>query len=659
MFQDASLSEPTICRVPTTRPKVFDEALSTGQTHSCLGWTMRCRGVNREMWMRNDYRYGEDDPLSWPQPYCASRPYLSCLRLCERTQSDPDLPLFKLPIRADFLELDTSSLIRGPGLWAEDRRSAFEHRCRWELIGWSSSRSMQVMFLERLKSLPMTFPRLCLCVAETQRLVLEVEAISTFFSTIRPRFAAGATSPPPKADMDLVGCFTTDIGVAQQLHRARRSHLVVEMSTVSGRVHLGTCPLRLPSVYVGSGADEGKYDAFDQFTRSHLGAPRVFAWTSGRLRSGPSRTRGKQSIPAHGVFSPCKHHLCLGSSATNNLWAIDNQGNRSRKGHLKPGSPNQFEVITHALLPGIRTTWKDGLLGVNVDKACVDVPAAPFAFPRPDLFVTISDSGKRMSVLSTWLRLRPGHLAMQTSSYCPGKVSHQMWRAILSYDWVGKSDANDRVRGKETQRRDLAATFLVGCLDEMSIQEGVSVDATWRGKSMPHIDVEDVHEILWELSELGFRLEILSVDSHLRVIENDSALRKHEKHLGHCFPRGRYDRCWIVELAEAHHGLAECSWMRRAPYVCSLCRVMSKWRNCPQSIQDERERYTEDMLISLQQDMALFYCKSFYTAFGQAPTLPRELGHVPDVDAEYPECAVSLTKSTGYYHDVTDWEASY
>ncbi|KAK0477453.1 hypothetical protein IW261DRAFT_1338646 [Armillaria novae-zelandiae] len=155
----------------------------------------------------------------------------------------------------------------------------------------------------------------------------------------------------------------------------------------------------------------------------------------------------------------------------------------------------------------------------------------------------------------------------------------------------------------------------------MSIQEGVSVDATWRGKSMPHIDVEDVHEILWELSELGFRLEILSVDSHLRVIENDSALRKHEKHLGHCFPRGH--------LQKPTSGLAECSWMRRAPYVCSLRRVMSKWRNCPQSIQDERERYTEDMLISLQQDMALFYCKSFYAAFGRAPTLPQRVGSCP------------------------------
>ncbi|KAK0477452.1 hypothetical protein IW261DRAFT_1634786 [Armillaria novae-zelandiae] len=324
--------------------------------------------------------------------------YLSCLRLCERTQSDPDLPLFKLPIRADFLELDTSSLIRGPGLWAEDRRSAFEHRCRVilgrsmnlavgddaSIVGANRVEQLKVyavMFLERLKSLPMTFPRLCLCVTEMQRLVLEVEAISTFFSTIQSKQLHRAGVP---------------IWVLRPLNDVMHTRIdkVVEMSTVSGRIHLGTCPLRLPSIYVGSGTDEGKYDTFDQFTRSHL-------------------ERGASKVSLHtGVFSPY------------------NQGNRSRKGHLKPGSPNQFEVITHALLPGIRTTWKDGLLGVNVDKACVDVPAAPFAFPRPDLFMTISDSGKRMSVLSTWLQSSarpPGHadiLILPWESQPPNVAGH-------------------------------------------------------------------------------------------------------------------------------------------------------------------------------------------------------------------------------------------
>ncbi|KAK0484238.1 hypothetical protein EDD18DRAFT_1112036 [Armillaria luteobubalina] len=462
MFQDASLSEPTLCRVPQMRPKVFDEALLTGQmfSHSCLGWTMWCHGVNREMWMRNNYRYGEDDPLSWPQPYCTSCPYLSCLQLCERMQSDPDLPLFQLPIQADFLKLDTSSLIHRPGLVILGRSMNFARGDDASTVGANRLEQLKVyagMFLERLKVLPMTFPRLCLCVAETQRLVLEVEAILTFFSTIRPRIDK-----------------------------------VIEMSTTSGHVHLGTCPLRLPSVYVGSGSDEAKYNAFDHFTRSHLGPLRVFAWTSGQLRSEPSRTWGKQNISTQGVFSPY------------------NQANHSCKGHLKPGPANQFEMITHALLPEIRPPWREALLGVNVDKGHVNVPAAPFAFPQPDLFVTISDSAKWMSMLSTWLCLRPGLLAMQTLSYCTGKFSHQMWWAILSYDWVGKSDVHD--------------------------QEGVLVDVTWWGKSIPHLDVPDMHKILWELSELGFRLEFLSVDSHLRIIENDSALRKHKQHLGHCFP---------------------------------------------------------------------------------------------------------------------------
>ncbi len=99
--------------------------------------------------------------------------------------------------------------------------------------------------------------------------------------------------------------------------------------------------------------------------------------------------------------------------------------------------------------------------------------------------------------------------------------------------------------------------------------------------------------------------------------------------------------------------------MHWAPYVCSLHRVMSRWRNCPQSIRDEKNRYMEDMLTSLQWDMALFYCESFYLTFGRAPTLPRELEHILDMDARYPERAVSLTKAPGYYHNVTDWEAPY
>ncbi|KAK0186229.1 hypothetical protein F5146DRAFT_1142526 [Armillaria mellea] len=92
------------------------------------------------------------------------------------------------------------------------------------VVGANHAEELQAdaaLFLNQLKSMPMTFHRLCLSVMETQRLVLEVQAIWAYFLTIRPRFTAlDSTSLMRKVDMDLVGCFTTNVWVTQQLHGA-------------------------------------------------------------------------------------------------------------------------------------------------------------------------------------------------------------------------------------------------------------------------------------------------------------------------------------------------------------------------------------------------------------------------------------------------------
>ncbi len=86
------------------------------------------------------------------------------------------------------------------------------------------------------------------------------------------------------------------------------------LTTVDGRVHLGTCPLCLPSVYVGSGADEAKYNVFDEFTKSHLGILNVFVWTVRELRMEATlvtKSQGKRKAPADAVFLPSKLHLSV------------------------------------------------------------------------------------------------------------------------------------------------------------------------------------------------------------------------------------------------------------------------------------------------------------------------------------------------------------
>ncbi|KAK0435809.1 uncharacterized protein EV420DRAFT_1652949 [Desarmillaria tabescens] len=476
---------------------------------NCTGLYSPPLGVNREMWMREDFRYGVDDPLSWPQPYCRTRPHLACMRLCPRDDSDPDVPLFELLLQEDFEELDLSLLIHGPGFWRRERRCVFQQRC-WAILSGcegiphvdeaakaGANRADELlgyarMFLECLDGLPLTFHRLCLCVAETQQLILEAEAIKFFFGTICPSSLAPVSEHVPKADADLVSCVTTDIGVAQQFHRAGvpvwllralntlpHTHIdaVGRLKTAEGHLRMGPCPLRLPSVYVGGAGDEEKYLAFNRFTRSHLGAPNLLLWSPGELRSEASW------VPEHGSvqLSPARE-VCLPY----------NHASHSHKGNLKPQKPNSFALITHELLPDICLAWKVGLSSVDANKERINVPAAPFAFPRADLFATIADGTKWMSALSTWLRLRPGLLAMQTPSYTSTRMSHQMWRAILTYDWVGQSNVRDRIRGKITDRRELALKFLEGCLGEMSVEaHGISVEGKWRGTPIRDVSRED------------------------------------------------------------------------------------------------------------------------------------------------------------------------
>ncbi len=200
---------------------------------------------------------------------------------------------------------------------------------------------------------------------------------------------------------------------------------------------------------------------------------------------------------------------------------------------------------------------------------------------------------------------------------------------------------------------------MASCMDEMSIQEEASTKVFWQGKAMPDLKEEDVHEILWELLELAFKMEFLSLDKHLRIVDMDSTVRKHQRYLSHCFPHGRYDQCWMVQLGNAHHGISESSWLHWAPYICSMCRVMCCWKSCLENIRDEEGRYTEDMLMKLEWEMAKFYCGAFYVTFGWAPILPQRLRHIPDVEGNYPEHAVSLAKAPSYYHDVMEWEAPY
>ncbi|KAK0192026.1 hypothetical protein F5146DRAFT_999282 [Armillaria mellea] len=306
-------------------------------------------GSNREIFMCENYRYGQDDHLCWPQPYCPACPYLGCIR---RSPSNPMfLPLYTLPQKHEFLEEDLSSAIRGPGLWDKYKFTEFRHACgvildaveqtRWEEPHQSLIRTYHTyisMFLDRLEVLPLTFECLQLSVTETQRLVLELQAIMDYVTVYRPRMVGTDTHPPEngqRADDHLSGVFTMNVMVVQECFRAGVPVWMIWPLADAARIRIDAlgqiqepelpyvvlnlpCP-RLQPAYVGLATNGAKYKAIEAFTRNR-----------------PT--------------------------------------NLSRQGRQKPNRkmPNdwvKFKVVTHSYLPPLIQTWQFGLERADADKS--------------------------------------------------------------------------------------------------------------------------------------------------------------------------------------------------------------------------------------------------------------------------------------------------
>ncbi|KAK0209574.1 hypothetical protein IW262DRAFT_1468839 [Armillaria fumosa] len=135
-------------------------------------------GINREMYMRADFKYGADDPLLWPQFYVRSDPWLCCIRKRPRGSLDPDfLPLYEPITRSDF---DTSgSPLQDNQLGKFQDTSLARLRASAQKIDFHCGLST---LLHCLESLPFTFNRLHLTVSETQHVAIEMHAIIDYIT---------------------------------------------------------------------------------------------------------------------------------------------------------------------------------------------------------------------------------------------------------------------------------------------------------------------------------------------------------------------------------------------------------------------------------------------------------------------------------------------
>ncbi|KAK7448856.1 hypothetical protein VKT23_013586 [Stygiomarasmius scandens] len=158
---------------------------------------------------------------------------------------------------------------------------------------------------------------------------------------------------------------------------------------------------------------------------------------------------------------------------------------------------------------------------------------------------------------------------------------------------------------------------------QYTLQSLTSTQAEWRGQKLlidtlpsPRI----AHEVLWELYEISFRLELVTLDRQLAHGRRQSDL--------HACWRGPILR---VDFDDEDRGLGSTSLENRLPYLRALHNLMQGWPGPkPLEIENPFPTGDSDGCVSakaqeVEEAMAHFYVRMFFNTFHRPAVLPHHL----------------------------------
>ncbi|RDB19698.1 hypothetical protein Hypma_013215 [Hypsizygus marmoreus] len=631
-------------------------------------------GAYCEMRFRRDYKYSDDDPLQWPQPYNVPACHWACMPLLP-APDDPYRIMWSTPAESDWVPSTTGGVVSGMGLLTSEllkllgraimvlklevKRYMTNDRFPEKSILVQQLSSSLDHTLQRLQSLPMTRREVLFGMALLQRDFRSLMAALKYLTVCQPRMLGCL---PPATELEIaVGAFTHDTKIAQDFVRAGlpvwlvRSYDQVPVTHVdtlvmarkpAGNIIMADMDPLHGTFFRRNASDEKQLSAFDTFIAGFYRYPNPFqvglppsspppptSTSSTAVMSSLTTTRQPESSlsSVSGLMIPALLVVCSADkSRTGHQAHAQPYGKRDNKG---AGSRAKFTELERPFIPPAVPAWKDALASVNtkVRVAFQGPDDSAYAFPDPGLFYGVQSEEKRMRFIHNWLRNRPAmifRLSSSTSSARP--LSNQCWRTILNYGQEAASgEPSSSTKG--AQIRHNMRELLGNCLDQAGITLELGNDnlsVFWHEQqlsagAMPSLDIS--REILWELYELNFCFELLALDHRAQQISDDSDRR--QSLIRACFPGG--GSILVVDVDLAGQGLSAPTLTARAPYLVALRRVMKDWSGntaAALGTADQRvEDYSLEDLKGLEHDVAQFYTQSFFNNFGHAAIIPHSL----------------------------------
>lgn len=321
--------------------------------------------------------------------------------------------------------------------------------------------------------------------------------------------------------------------------------------------------------------------------------------------------------------------------------------------HL-PSQPNRdkWAIPNTAAMPPVGVEWRAALAAVNLRakyRPLISKARAGLMFPDPTYVASVA-TANRAFVITAWLSIRSarcGQMLYPASPKMP-VIPASVWRQFF---WIYRrqprthtdlslppSDTGDPAVDTELDAATSAAKAMFG-QELVKTMNKSAREVFWRDKAYDVVDgavvdmgLETEKEIVWELSELNWRYELMTLDKyaapHMWLDEDAAANRV--SHILLIFGQASSFVLTNAPFPTSNFPITAPSRGERLKAFNALRRIMCAWAGCPLAIKQAVFDYVpsssecpETRVVEAQT--MLFYCQSFYEYFRRPPVLPCQL----------------------------------
>ena len=297
---------------------------------------------------------------------------------------------------------------------------------------------------------------------------------------------------------------------------------------------------------------------------------------------------------------------------------------------------DKFLPLDSPLVPFSIPAWSAGLQAVDqspshlVQTSKISKHYGHYAFPNPGLFVSSASDEMKARSIESWLLAHDAWF-MRLEREPSLAMSNQNWHTFLTIDLdvqeTGKTKAANR------RREILGLLMAKSKLDpEVKMRSTSRGPLVWQDQEYPRgvLPPDDVvRQILWELYEINFLHELLSLDHHACANLNLSdtvQLLERQIMISQCFPLNSFRP---VTIPSENCGLAADDFEERFRFITALLQVMKSWRgNKPVLFgvsTDNLHDFSQRAAMDMENRVARYYCQQFFNYFGRAAQIPHRL----------------------------------